>query len=134
MRTLAGVIAALALAACGGSTKESRTRGPGPDHNPGDGTEISEGGSGGQGVDPAAPLSADECDTFTAHVIELNMVEMRAKLPPEEVPTDEQVAEIREKMSGDCLQFPRAVVECGMAATTIAEVAKCQDKAPEPGG
>jgi hypothetical protein len=132
---LSGLALVVALAlGCGGSRAASDNPGgggesEGPNH-------ISE--NRGSGVDPASPVSADECDRFTAHVLELNMVEVRAELArkgsPELIPSDEQVAEIREKMAAECLEFPRPVVECGTAAPTLQAFVDCQNLASPAAG
>jgi hypothetical protein len=126
------VIALTLALGCGGTSAGSKGTGDprGTGTNP---DQISE--SDGGGVDPASPVTADECERFTANALELNMVlvreEMKRKGTPELIPTDEQVAEIREKLAAECLGFPRAVVECGAAAATLQAFADCQDRAPD---
>lgn len=132
MRSLIGVIAAIALLACGGTGKTTSS----PDDKSPDGdSDIGEGSGDGHKVDPSAPVSAEECDRFTAHVLELNMVQVRAEMErkgtPELIPSEEQVAKIRKDMASQCLTFPRPVVECGTVAPTLEAFVACQDKAPD---
>lgn len=127
MRPLA--IAMLFALGCGGSAKRAGddTAGNGAGRQAGHGASDSSG-------EPAAPVSPEECRRFTAHVVELFLVEMRRSQPPETIPTDEQVAEVRAKLDAElterCVQFPRAVLECGLAATSVAAVAECEEVAP----
>lgn len=129
MRALS--IAMIFALGCGGTAKKetaSSEGGADPQHAGPDGQRT-------DSVDPAAPVSPDECSRFTAHVIELYLAEMRRSRPAEEIPTDEQIAEVRAKLDAEltdkCVQFPRAVLECGLAAESFAAVAECQQAAPE---
>ena len=119
---------AISLLVALGCGSKGKTEPVGPGDTSPDGQHA--GGGDPHSVDPASPVTAEECQRFTAHVIDLYLAEMRRSRPPEEIPTDEQVAEVRAKLDAElterCVQFPRAVLECGLAAQTFAAVAECQ--------
>lgn len=78
----------------------------------------------------APNLTEPECARLVDHVLEVQLVKMRVELPPEKVPTDEQVATIRaslgEEMMPACLSaFDRAAYDCMMAATTVEALYAC---------
>ena len=115
------VLAVLAAAgACGGSSRPdrpARSTDPAPHGEPA----------------PAADRRLDEadCGRLLDRYIDLEQAELAATLPPEEVPTAEQVAAIRarmreEGMSG-CVGQPRAPFDCAMAAPDKAALRACLD-------
>lgn len=110
---------ALGLLSCGGkSAGEPGKAGPG--------------GAAGGATAPATsgPLTEAECMQLLDHYLELALAEKRATLPPEQVPTDEQVARIRIEMRGrakeDCVgQTERTRYECAMQARTTRALGTC---------
>lgn len=96
----------------------------------GDAASGSDTGSGGGTVTPA-PLTRAECEKMIDHVLAVGMDEQREQKKAEYVPTDEQVAEIRAKMVEQqlpqCLEWPRPVWECTMAATSVASLYACAE-------
>ena len=127
-RTMRWLAVFALLTACGGAQKGPRT---GDSNNLAPTPEP----DGGAAVDPESPVSAVECGKLTEHVVELYLVEMRATRPPEEMPTDDQVAEVRKTLEtallDKCMTFPRAVLECGLAATKFVAIADCEKTSPE---
>lgn len=84
-----------------------------------------------------APLTEDDCVALFDHLIDIKLDELRASVPPDQVPTDEQVEEIRERMRSEemprCLAGDRQTFACALAATTAEDVAACgsgQDAPP----
>jgi hypothetical protein len=89
---------------------------------------------------PAAPAPADdsplteaECVALIDHVLDVGIAHQRRTKKPEEVPTDEQVAQIRGEMrtamTPECLELDRASFRCAMAAGTDVELAACEEQA-----
>ncbi|HUS67829.1 MAG TPA: hypothetical protein VMZ28_25010 [Kofleriaceae bacterium] len=120
----------LALAAaCGGSSGQGHEGGTTP---AGDRTRTSE-----PKPAPDAPLTHDECVRMVDHLLDVALTEQRATLPPDKVPTDEQVAQIRAGMHADVDQKcvggdrrDREQFDCIMAGKTKAEMDVC---APDEG-
>lgn len=85
----------------------------------------------GEPAPPAAeaPLTEAECLAALEHFLEVSMAEKRATLPPEQVPTAEQVASIRDTMRTsylpECVGGPRTGYDCAMQATTTAAMETC---------
>ena len=84
---------------------------------------------------PDAPLDRDECIRMVDHLLDIALTEQKATLPPDKVPTDEQVAAIRadmhSKVDEKCVgggKRDREQYDCIMAGKTKAEVDTC---APE---
>lgn len=110
----------------------------GPPREPASATAEAPPGSEAPAPDePAAeaPLSEAECMAALDHFIEVAMAEMQATLPPEQVPTGEQVAGIRETMRTEflptCVGGARTGYDCTMQATTSAAIESClQEEAP----
>ena len=121
----------LALAAaCGGGSSGKGA---------GDGTTPAGGGGGAQPAEarpaPDAPLTHDECIRMVDHLLDVALTEQKATLPPDKVPTDEQVEKIRASMHADVDQKcvgggtkDREQFDCIMAGKTKAEMDGC---APE---
>jgi hypothetical protein len=115
----------LVVIACGGSS----------------GTEPREptspaGGKGSSAARPAAAapdakLTADECGAMLDHIIEVGWAEQKRTLPPEKVPTPDQIAEIkkqtREKATQPCLSLPRPKYDCAMAAREPDAIVACEE-------
>jgi hypothetical protein len=89
---------------------------------------------------PAAPAPADdsplteaECVALIDHVLDVGIAHQRRTKKPEEVPTDEQVAQIRGEMrtamTPECLKLDRASFRCAMAASSDTELAVCEESA-----
>lgn len=78
---------------------------------------------------PPAPLGEQECVALLDHYLDVAMRERRATQPPESVPTEAQVEEIRIALRQDgletCLGAPRDGYDCAMQATTAADIARC---------
>jgi hypothetical protein len=108
---------------------------------------------GGRAAPPAAPAPAEprpapapppapaddspqteaECGALIDHVVDVGIEHQRRTKKPEEVPTDEQVAQIRGEMrtamTPECLKLDRASFRCAMAATTDTELGVCEQQA-----
>lgn len=110
----------LAAAACGGPSARPQPVAPAPGAQPDAAAPADE---------PPAPLSEAECLAALDHFLEVAMAEKRATLPPEQVPTDEQVAAIRDTMRSEylpqCVGGERSGYECTMQATTTAAIEAC---------
>jgi len=82
--------------------------------------------------EPGRP-SHHECERLLDHVIELGRAAHAPKVAPDQVPTDEQVAKIREGMAREflpsCQAMERAMYECALNATTRDELAACETSA-----
>lgn len=79
---------------------------------------------------PDAPLTEAECTQLLEHFLEVAMAEKRATLPPEQVPTDEQVARIRVQMRDEarksCIgRTEREHYDCLMKASTTRGLNAC---------
>lgn len=108
---------ALAAAGCGGG---STSGGAGP--TAGGGGEVVASGGG--------PLTEAECTQLLEHFLDVAMAEKRATLPPEQVPTDEQVARIRVQMRDEarksCIgRTEREHYDCLMKASTTRGLNAC---------
>lgn len=108
------------MAACGGGSKS----GGGPGKS-GDGA-----GGGAEASSASGPLTEAECMQLLEHFLEVAMAEKRATLPPEQVPTDEQVARIRVQMRDEarksCIgRTEREHYECLMKARTTRGLNAC---------
>ena len=119
------VIAALCAAGCsGGSGGDAAGGKPGA-------TRPGAGVAGGAGTPRATgPLSEVECMQLLDHYLELALAEKRATLPPEEMPTDEQVARIRVDMRArakeSCVGLTeRDRYDCAMKARTTRALGMC---------
>jgi hypothetical protein len=121
VKATARLLALLALAACGGQAPR-----PAP------------GGAAASPPPPATsqgdrPLDQDDCTRLLDRYLELEQAELRATLPPEEVPTEEQIAAIRARMQKDgmagCIGQPRAPYMCAMEAATKPALRACLEPA-----
>lgn len=69
-------------------------------------------------------------------MLDVALAEKRATLPPDKVPTEEQVAQIRTQMRSEvgtrCVGGPRDGYDCAMAAETRSAIEGCfpQEGAP----
>jgi hypothetical protein len=85
--------------------------------------------------EPAAegPLTEADCAGLIDHVIDVGIAHQRRTKKPEEVPTDEQVAQIRTEMRTammpECLKLDRASFRCAMQAESDAALAACEQQA-----
>jgi hypothetical protein len=79
-----------------------------------------------------SPLTEAECGALIDHVVDVGIEQQRRTKKPEEVPTAEQVAQIRDEMrtamTPECLKLDRAAFRCAMAAATDAELAVCEEQ------
>ena len=119
----------LIVAACSSNPKGGTTGGG---TGTGAGTATSTGDDGTPAAD-AAPASTAitraECETMIDHVLAVGNADMRSKKPPEQWPTEEQLAAIRAKLVEDqleaCLAWDRPSYECVMAAETVDALYAC---------
>jgi hypothetical protein len=116
------LIAALVAPGCSGGSGGGRAAG----EPPGGGGAT----GGAQAAPRAGPLSEAECMQLLDHYLELALAEKRATLPPEEMPTDEQVARIRVDMRSrakeSCVGLTeRDRYDCAMKAGTTRALGTC---------
>jgi hypothetical protein len=125
MRFLA--IAALVTAACSSQPKHTGGGGGTGGATPPDAGAATH--PDGTGAPTSGALTKADCDTLIAHVLDVGLADMRARKPAEEVPTDEQVAQLRAKLSAEmmdmCLAWDRPSYDCMMAATDTAGLEAC---------
>jgi hypothetical protein len=80
--------------------------------------------------DPAAAAapSEPECDQLITHAVALGIDEQAARAEPHATTSDHEA--IRRALHDDfmagCRTLPRDAYRCAMAATTLAELARCQ--------
>jgi hypothetical protein len=127
----ARVLIALALATgCGGRTAAPATPAPTPPPAP----TPAPGPAASTAVD-TRPLGEDECVRLIHHVVDVGIEAQRRTKKPDEVPTDDQVAQIRTEMvkamTADCLRLDRASWQCAMQASSDAALAACEQPAAE---
>jgi hypothetical protein len=84
----------------------------------------------GDGGSPSTgALTKADCDALIAHVLDVGLADMRARKPADEVPTDEQITQLRAKLSAEmmdmCLAWDRPSYDCMMAATDPAGLEAC---------
>lgn len=120
-----GLFLAFLAVGCGSSSSEKREAG-----KPG-------GGEGGGGSSAAAgPLTQADCDRLVDHWLELYIADRKKTAKPEEVPTEEDVAKTRQRMTAaskdNCVGAPRAPYDCSMRAHTIEEARVCLEGAKPP--
>jgi hypothetical protein len=74
-------------------------------------------------------MTRAECERFLEHVLALNVQHLRAAVPADEVPTDEQLARIRAELAAElmepCLHSERAEFACILAAGDLAAARAC---------
>ena len=85
----------------------------------------------------SGPLTEAECMQLFEHFLEVSMAEKRATLPPEQLPTDEQLARIRTQMRDEarksCIgRAEREHYDCLMKARTTRGFNACLARR-EPG-
>ena len=77
----------------------------------------------------SSPLERADCARLLEHYLELELVELGATRPPEEVPTADQVATIRSEMTASgmdgCVGAPRPPFDCAMAAVDKPALRAC---------
>jgi hypothetical protein len=100
----------------------------------GTGTGATPDGSDASGGGPApdagtAALTEAECGQLIDHVLDVQLADMRTRKQPDEMPTDERVAELRTQMRAEmmdgCLAWSRPSYDCIMAAADLAGVQTC---------
>jgi hypothetical protein len=111
---------AVALAACSGTGGQSGATEPG----------ARKSGDKQTAARASGPLSEAECMQLLDHYLELALAEKRATLPPEQVPTEEQVERIRVEMRDDAKQAcvgltERERYDCAMKARTTRGLGAC---------
>ena len=84
----------------------------------------------GAGPDAGAgPLTEAECTGVIDHILDAQLAEMRKSKKPEEMPTDEQVEKLREKLRGEmmdqCLVWDRSSYQCIMGSPDLAGIQVC---------
>lgn len=101
-------------------------------------------GTGATATPDAAPASGDaasstvmtraDCERFIDHIVALQMADVRARKPADEVPTEEQVADIRATLAAEllepCLASERAEFDCMFAAQDLAAAYACGKSEP----
>lgn len=122
------LIALALVAACGPKNPPPTTPPPDP---PGGGGASAGTGATDPPADQPKPLSRAECELMIDHVLELGMAQQRAQKKPEHVPTEAQVAVIRERLVADqlsaCLAWGRPQYACVMASTTVEGLYACAE-------
>jgi hypothetical protein len=70
-----------------------------------------------------------ECAELVAHAVALGVAEQRKQLPPDQVPTEADQAqlaeELRKQFTPECRAGSREVHRCAIASKTLAELAGC---------
>lgn len=82
-------------------------------------------------VTAAGPTDA-ECDQLVAHALELQLAELRATKPADQLPDATEVDQLRAELRAadpGCKDLSRDAYRCAIAAKTLAELAGC-DKQP----
>jgi len=122
----------LALAcACACSSGPGSSRPVGPD-DPSPSTAAT--GADGSPQDEGARLGRKDCLAVLDHFLAVMMQEKRESGPPEEMPTEEQLAEIKKRMEGDletCIGESRVPFECVMTAQSTAAINACLEAKKE---
>jgi hypothetical protein len=111
------VAAALVTTGCGSSDKK-------------DTSEASAGGgeSDSGKVATAGPLTKADCDRLLDHMLALLIADKKKTAKPDEVPTEEDAAKTRARMStsrDECIGSPRAPYDCAMKAETTEGLRLC---------
>jgi hypothetical protein len=79
----------------------------------------------------APPLTRGECDALLDHVLAIQLDDLRARKPPEEWPTADQVADQRAVLAAEmlepCAALDRAVFDCAIAATDATTLRVCAE-------
>jgi hypothetical protein len=123
MRFLA--IAALVTAACSSQPKHTGGGDTGGSTAPDAGTAT----ASGDAAPTTGALTKADCDALIGHVLDVGLADMRARKPADEVPTDEQVVQLRAKLSAEmmdmCLAWDRPSYDCMMAASDTAGLEAC---------
>jgi hypothetical protein len=124
MRFLA--IAALVTAACSSQPKHT---GGGGDTGGATAPDAGTATASGDAAATTGALTKADCDALIGHVLEVGLDEMKKRKPADEVPTDEQVAQLRAKLSAEmmemCLAWDRASYDCMMTASDTAGLEAC---------
>jgi hypothetical protein len=100
----------------------------------GTGTGTGSGSETGSGTDqPAdAPVTREECVAVLGHIVDIGMADQRKRLPPDQAPTDEDVAKARKRtIDGgleECLKMPRTMYACAMKAQDAAAMKACDQQ------
>lgn len=93
------------------------------------GATATDGASTSSTATDGRPLERADCLRLLDRYLELELAELRATRPAEEIPTDEQVAAIRADMEKEdlagCIGQPRAPFECAMRADSKAALRAC---------
>jgi len=127
-----GLVVAAALAAACGSRQGAAPAGGG-------GAQVASGGAPATAPVPGGdgPLTEADCVQLIDHILDLGLARQRREKKPEEVATEEQVAQIRARMHqqqvGECLRgYDRAAWRCAMAATTEEALGACDQASAAP--
>lgn len=123
MHAVRSVLLALLAISCGSSEKPAST-GPGP-HGEGGGTAAA----------GAGPLTEADCERLLDHMLELLIADKKKTAKPDEVPTEEDVAKTRARMSAvtkdKCIGSPRAPYDCSMKAESTEQIRLCLEGKPQ---
>lgn len=112
-------LALLVIAGCPGAPSE-------PAHPRGGSARA----DAGVPVPPAGPSDA-ECDQLVAHALELQLAELRATKPADQLPDAAEVDKLRAELRAadpGCKDLSRAAYRCALAAKTLAELAGCDSQ------
>jgi hypothetical protein len=138
-RRAAGLLGLLGLAAlllaCGGRAPAATSPdAEDPSSTPRDAPVTGEGTTPEPGESGSPDATADtvteaECQALLAHVVSVANAAHVQRVAPEQAPTEEQLAEIRARMTPEfmplCLSLDRTIVECQMRAQTRDALLAC---------
>jgi len=89
-----------------------------------------------EGPAPDAKLTPSECGEMLDHIVDIAHEARKPSLKPDELPTGEQLAKIkegeRERRTEPCLLLPRSAYDCAMAARTKADLESCDSMGAAP--
>jgi hypothetical protein len=133
-RLLAAIAAVVMLWGCPGGSGKGDGTGPGTAGGAAPGSNDAGVATAAADASTSPNLSEAECNALVDHVLDVQLTKMRAELPADKVPTDDQVKQIRENLGAEmmptCLSaFDRPSFDCMMAATTVDALYAC---APAP--
>ena len=77
------------------------------------------------GTDATEP---DNCEGLVAHAIGIYLGELSQTTPADQLPTPDEIAKLTAELRADpaCREFSRPMVECALAAKTLAEYGDCR--------
>ncbi len=76
-----------------------------------------------------APITRADCEALIDHILAIQNADLRSKKPPEQWPTEEQLAEKRkiliDEMLDQCVVWDRPSFDCVMSADTVDALYAC---------